>query len=305
VAREEYTDVGWNDTRAWGRRQVTVPLATIASRVGLLPKGEQPRFGRVRPNTVQRITKGLQLLLLRYLLVPVAFVLALMGLLPPFSALADTTFQPGQTVVVVGTDGRGLKVRGGPGMAHRVVATVAEGGSVTIVAGPVSDGDDDWYQVSSPASASTAASTTGWAVGTYLTVPAAVRSMSTDDGSRVFLGRVTAYSDGLGGVPVGAKTYSGTKTRWGVVAVDPKVIPIGSTLRIEGYDDILFVAEDVGSGIKGDAVDIWLPDASTAKTYGTQYRRITVVHSGPDTSAGTTVPSGTTPFVAPTAPIIP
>jgi 3D (Asp-Asp-Asp) domain-containing protein len=106
--------------------------------------------------------------------------------------------------------------------------------------------------------------------------------MSVDDsGRRVFLAKVTAYSDGIGGVPLGAKTYSGTKTRWGVVAVDPKTIPIGSSLLIEGYDDVTFIAEDVGGGIKGEALDIWLPDSKEAKTYGTQYRKVTIVREGP------------------------
>ena len=86
---------------------------------------------------------------------------------------------------------------------------------------------------------------------------------------------------GIGGVPHGARTYSGTRTRWGVVAVDPKSIPIGSALLIEGYEDTIFIAEDVGGAIKGDALDIWLPDSKVARTYGTQYRRVTILREGP------------------------
>lgn len=186
-----------------------------------------------------------------------------------------STLQPGQTAVVTGTEGRGMRVRVGPGMAHRVLTTANEGTTVQIIAGPVSDGDDDWYQVS------VGASTTGWGVGTYLTPSNSVRAMSNTEGQRTFIAKITAYADGIGGVPVGAKTYSGTRTRWGVVAVDPKVIPIGSTLTIEGYDGVTFVAEDVGGGIKGESLDIWLPDAKEAKTYGTQYRRVTIIREGP------------------------
>jgi len=240
-------------------------------------------------------------------LVPLALVAASFGMLVPHAAFADSTLQPGQSVVVVGTEGRGLKVRVGPGMAHRVATTIAEGNSVTIVAGPVSDGADDWYQISYPTGTAASGSTsTGWAVSTYLLPTVAVRSMSTDDGSaRMFLGKVTAYADGIGGVPLGAKTYSGTKTRWGVVAVDPKVIPIGSALRIEGYDDVIFIAEDVGSGIKGEAVDLWMPDAATAKTYGTQYRRITVLREGPEKSGGISATPGSAPIIPLSAPVLP
>jgi 3D (Asp-Asp-Asp) domain-containing protein len=185
-----------------------------------------------------------------------------------------TTIQPGQSAVVSGTDGRGLRVRAGPAMSHRIVATVNEGATVRIAAGPVSDGDDDWYQVS------VGTSTTGWSVGRYLIPSNAVRAMSNVEGRRVILARVTAYANGVGGVPLGSKTHSGTRPRWGVVAVDPKVIPIGSSLLIEGYDGT-FVAEDVGGAIKGNAIDIWLPNAKEARAYGTQYRRVTVVREGP------------------------
>lgn len=202
----------------------------------------------------------------------VALGLGFIGAPPAF---ADDDLQVGQSVVVTGTEGRGLKVRAGPGMSHGIVTTLNEGASVQIAAGPVSDGDEDWYQISvSPAK-------TGWSIGRYLGNGATVRAMTTDDGRRTFIAKVTAYADGIGGVPLGARTYSGTRTRWGVVSVDPKMVPIGSLLQIDGYDDATFVAEDVGGAIKGEAIDIWLPDAKDARTYGTQYRRVTILREGP------------------------
>ena len=183
--------------------------------------------------------------------------------------------QAGESAIVAGTEGRGLRVRSGPSMSQKIVTTVNEGTSVQIVSGPVNDGDEEWFQIS------VGSSTTGWGVGRYLTSSATVRAMSNVEGQRVFLAKVTAYADGIGGVPLGARTYSGTRTRWGVVAVDPKVVPIGSLLTIEGYDDTTFVAEDVGGGIKGEAIDIWLPDPKAARTYGTQYRKVTVIREGP------------------------
>lgn len=189
--------------------------------------------------------------------------------------VSPTTIQPGQTAIVTGTEGRGLRVRSGPAMSHSIVTTANEGTSVQVVAGPVNDGGDDWYQVS------VGTSKTGWAIGKYLTPSTMVQAMSAVEGRRVILAKVTAYADGIGGVPLGARTYSGTRTRWGVVAVDPKVIPIGSSLLIEGYEDTTFIAEDVGGAIKGDAIDIWLPDSKDARTYGTQYRRVTIIREGP------------------------
>lgn len=189
--------------------------------------------------------------------------------------VSPTTIQPGQTAVVTGTEGRGLRVRSGPAMSHGIVTMANEGTSVQVIAGPVNDGGDDWYQIS------VGSSRTGWAIGKYLTAGIALQSMANVEGRRTFLAKVTAYADGIGGVPLGAKTYSGTRTRWGVVAVDPKVIPIGSSLLIEGYEETTFIAEDVGGGIKGESLDIWLPDSKDARTYGTQYRRVTIVREGP------------------------
>jgi 3D (Asp-Asp-Asp) domain-containing protein len=191
------------------------------------------------------------------------------------TALADDEFQPGQSAIVTGTDGRGLRVRGGPGMSHRIVTTVNEGTVVQIAAGPVSDGDDDWYQIS------VGTATTGWSLGRYLTPSATLQIMTTLMGQRTFLAKTTAYTDGIGGIPLGGRTYSGTRTRWGVVAVDPKVIPIGSSLLIDGYGDAVFVAEDVGRAIKGTALDIWHPDQKAARAYGAQCKRVTILREGP------------------------
>jgi 3D (Asp-Asp-Asp) domain-containing protein len=65
---------------------------------------------------------------------------------------------------------------------------------------------------------------------------------------------VTGYTDrGL--------TATGTPARWGVVAVDPRVIPLGAWLRVDGYA-ALFHAEDTGGLIVGRRLDIWFPTAA-------------------------------------------
>jgi 3D (Asp-Asp-Asp) domain-containing protein len=65
---------------------------------------------------------------------------------------------------------------------------------------------------------------------------------------------VTGYTDrGL--------TATGTPARWGVVAVDPRVIPLGAWVRVAGYAAV-FRAEDTGGLIVGRRVDIWFPTAA-------------------------------------------
>ncbi len=67
-------------------------------------------------------------------------------------------------------------------------------------------------------------------------------------------------------------TASGTKARPGVVAVDPKVIPLGSKLYIEAVDgtkDYGFaVAEDTGGAIKGNRIDLFFENHKDALDYG-------------------------------------
>ena len=50
------------------------------------------------------------------------------------------------------------------------------------------------------------------------------------------------------------KTASGMTARFGVVAVDPKVIPLGTKLYVEGYG--YAVAADTGGAIKGNKIDL-------------------------------------------------
>lgn len=52
------------------------------------------------------------------------------------------------------------------------------------------------------------------------------------------------------------RTATGMPVGWGVVAVDPSVIPLGSRLYIPGYGK--GVAADVGGGIRGAIIDLWM-----------------------------------------------
>jgi 3D (Asp-Asp-Asp) domain-containing protein len=52
------------------------------------------------------------------------------------------------------------------------------------------------------------------------------------------------------------RTATGMPVGQGVVAVDPSVIPLGTRLYIPGYGN--GVAADVGGGIKGATIDLWM-----------------------------------------------
>lgn len=62
-------------------------------------------------------------------------------------------------------------------------------------------------------------------------------------------------------------TYTGTKVKEGrTAAVDPKVIPLGWWIYIEGYG--FRRAEDKGSGVKGNWVDIYFDSHEIAENFG-------------------------------------
>lgn len=57
-------------------------------------------------------------------------------------------------------------------------------------------------------------------------------------------------------------TATGVPVGHGVVAVDPSVIPLGARMYVPGYGK--GVAADVGSGIKGAVIDLWMTPTECA-----------------------------------------
>jgi uncharacterized protein YabE (DUF348 family) len=83
------------------------------------------------------------------------------------------------------------------------------------------------------------------------------------------------------GDPAYGITYSGTQARAGVVAVDPRVIKLGSNLYVESLDSTrdygFSSAEDTGSAIKGNRIDLFIENRSQALRYGVRYVRVYVL----------------------------
>ena len=84
--------------------------------------------------------------------------------------------------------------------------------------------------------------------------------------------KATAYT----GSPAegGEYTYIGTKCRENhTIAVDPKVIPLGTRVYIPQFGKV-FVAEDTGSAIKGNKIDIFMNSYDRCMEWG--FRTITI-----------------------------
>ena len=84
------------------------------------------------------------------------------GFLSTASSTNADELTVGVDAVVSGTGGKGLRLRSGPGMGYRVTTVVEDGTSVRILAGPVTDDDDDWYQLG------VGGQSAGWARERYL-----------------------------------------------------------------------------------------------------------------------------------------
>jgi 3D (Asp-Asp-Asp) domain-containing protein len=61
---------------------------------------------------------------------------------------------------------------------------------------------------------------------------------------------------------------------WGVVAVDPSVIPLGTRLTIPGYGE--GIAADTGPAVRGAMIDLWFPSAAQAAAWGKRAVTITL-----------------------------
>jgi 3D (Asp-Asp-Asp) domain-containing protein len=70
------------------------------------------------------------------------------------------------------------------------------------------------------------------------------------------------------------RTASGLPCAKGVVAVDPKLIPLGTQMQVPGYGKA--VAADVGTAIKGRIIDLWMPTDAAARKWGRRTVKITI-----------------------------
>jgi cystine transport system substrate-binding protein len=101
--------------------------------------------------------------------------------------------------------------------------------------------------------------------GTTTTAPASQPTSTTH--GRTLTVSSTGYS-------LKGHTATGLPVGWGIVSVDPSVIPLGTKLTIPGYGE--GVAADVGSGVRGADIDLWFPTLAQASAWGRRTVTITL-----------------------------
>jgi uncharacterized protein YabE (DUF348 family) len=85
----------------------------------------------------------------------------------------------------------------------------------------------------------------------------------------------TAYAPNHG-PGVGTRTATGARARRGIVAVDPRVIPLGTRLYVSGYG--YAIAADTGGAIKGNRIDLCFNTVAEAIRFGRRQVTVTILN---------------------------
>ena len=93
----------------------------------------------------------------------------------------------------------------------------------------------------------------------------------------------TAYS-------LRGRTASGKPVSKGLIAADPRVLPLGSRVRLDAgnYSGEYLVA-DTGGMVRGKRIDIWTPSSREAMSFGRRTVKLTVLSWGGKRKAAHTV----------------
>ncbi|HEX7714954.1 MAG TPA: 3D domain-containing protein [Bacillota bacterium] len=109
-----------------------------------------------------------------------------------------------------------------------------------------------------------------------------LRTLVTNRGSYQYVEvrtmTATAYYPGpesCGKYAVNGVTYTGKKAGFGIVAVDPRVIPLGTKVYVEGYGKA--EAADIGGAIKGNKIDLCFETFREAALYGVKKIKVYIL----------------------------
>lgn len=143
-----------------------------------------------------------------------------------------------------------VNVRTGASKKYKAIDKLSKGEKIKVLSS-----SGDWHKVQFDGDE------IGWSHEDYIKKT----SSSSSSGSSMNVKKkltVKAYAYTGGGY-----TATGTKAKYGTLAVDPKVIPYGTKVYIKELDKV-FTAEDCGGGIKGNKVDIYMNSESACRNWG-------------------------------------
>lgn len=148
-----------------------------------------------------------------------------------------------------------VNVRSGASTKYKAIDKLSKGENVKVLSS-----SGNWYKVQFDGDE------IGWSHQNYINKTSS-SSLSNSSGPSMNVAKkltVKAYAYTGGGY-----TATGTKAKYGTLAVDPKVIPYGTKVYIKELDKV-FTAEDCGGGIKGNKVDIYMNSQSACRNWGSR-----------------------------------
>jgi 3D (Asp-Asp-Asp) domain-containing protein len=81
------------------------------------------------------------------------------------------------------------------------------------------------------------------------------------------------------------RTATGVPVRQGIIAADPRVLPLGSIVRLHaGKYSGLYTVMDTGGAIRGQRIDIFFPSRAEALRFGRKKVKVEVLRHGWDPS---------------------
>jgi uncharacterized protein YabE (DUF348 family)/3D (Asp-Asp-Asp) domain-containing protein len=89
----------------------------------------------------------------------------------------------------------------------------------------------------------------------------------------------TAYSSqerGIGTITASGKPVKRNSNGYSTIAVDPRIIPMGTKVYVEGYG--YAVAEDTGSAIKGNKIDVYLDTIEDCINWGRRTANVYILN---------------------------
>jgi 3D (Asp-Asp-Asp) domain-containing protein len=107
--------------------------------------------------------------------------------------------------------------------------------------------------------------------------PVPTETTSTEPAGKEITVEATAYTaecEGCIGITkTGVDLNANPDTK--VIAVDPSIIPLGSKVYVEGYG--YATAEDTGGAIKGNRIDVFVPEQNDALQWGRKQVKVTII----------------------------
>src|SRR4051812_47842925 len=168
----------------------------------------------------------------------------------------ETSSANGGTYYVNATS---LNVRSGAGTNYALIGKLNRGQAVSVK----KDLGNGWYQISYNGR-------TGY-VSKQFVVKTAVKA------AKEFIAEATAYTPQESSRGITAAGYNIHKNpNMKLIAVDPKVIPLGTKVWVEGYGEA--IAGDTGGAIKGKKIDVLFPTVKQALQWGRKNVKVRVLN---------------------------